>query len=115
MSQVSDLSFLKTFTSGDAAKISKYVNMFLKAAPASLSEMEQQVANGDWKSLKTNAHSLKSQLKYMGVASGEAVAQDIERCAGDQIDLEAIPGKIGQLSQITLAACEELKVELAKL
>ncbi len=75
MSQVSDLTFLRTFTSGDAAKISKYVNMFLKAAPASLTDMEVQAANGDWKSLKTNAHSLKSQLKYMGVASGEVVAQ----------------------------------------
>jgi HPt (histidine-containing phosphotransfer) domain-containing protein len=115
MSQYADLSFLKTFTSNDAAKITKYVNMFLNAANPSIVQMKQQLEASDWKSLKTSAHSLKSQLKYMGVASGVEKAFFIENSAGEQQNLDKIPENLQKLEEIVAGASAELRDELAKL
>ena len=115
MGTVSDLTFLKTFASNDAAKITKYVTMFLNAAGPSLKQMKEQVASGDWKSLKTSAHSLKSQLKYMGVASGVELAYAIESSAGEGQNLDQIPGILEKLENVVNTASEELKAALASL
>jgi len=115
MSQLSDLTFLRTFTSNDAAKITKYVNMFLNAAMPSISQMKEQLAAGDWKALKTSAHSLKSQLKYMGVATGVENAFFIENGAGEGKNLDKIPETLVKLEEIVAGACSELRDELTKL
>lgn len=115
MAPYSDLTFLKSFANNDAAKINKYVSMFLTALPASMSQMEQQVSAQEWKSLRTTAHSLKSQLKYMGIASGEQLAVAIEKIAADENGVEQLPDLIAKLGQITTIASTELKEELAKL
>ena len=115
MSQYADLNFLKTFTSNDPAKITKYVNMFLNAAGPSISQMKQQLDASDWKALKTSAHSLKSQLKYMGVAAGVEKAFFIETSAGEGQNLDKIPENLQKLEEIVAGASEELRSELAKL
>lgn len=115
MSQYADLSFLRTFTSNDAAKITKYVNMFLNAAEPSLVQMKTQVTASDWKALKTTAHSLKSQLKYMGVAAGVDKAFFIENSAGEGQNLDKIPETLVNLEEIVVGACAELRDELTKL
>jgi HPt (histidine-containing phosphotransfer) domain-containing protein len=115
MEQVSDLTFLKTFTSNDSAKITKYVNMFLNAAGPSLAQMKEQVAGSDWKSLKTSAHSLKSQLKYMGVATGVELAYAIESSAGEGQNLDQIPGMLEKLEGVVNTASNELKAAIGSL
>lgn len=115
MSQFADLTFLRTFTSNDAAKITKYVNMFLNAASPSITQMKEQVAASDWKALKTTAHSLKSQLKYMGVAEGVEKAFFIESSAGEGQNLEKVPETLVKLEEIVVGACAELRDELTKL
>jgi HPt (histidine-containing phosphotransfer) domain-containing protein len=115
MGTVSDLTFLKTFASNDAAKITKYVTMFLNAAGPSLTQMKEQVAANDWKSLKTSAHSLKSQLKYMGVVSGVELAYAIESSAGESQNLDQIPDLLQKLENVVNTASDELKAELTTL
>ncbi len=115
MTKYSDLTFLKSFANNDPAKIHKYVGMFLAALPASLSQMQQQLTAQEWKSLRTTAHSLKSQLKYMGIADGEQLAVSIEKIAADEKGLEQLPDLIAKLDEITNIASSELKEELAKL
>ena len=115
MSQFADLTFLKTFTSNDSGKMTKYINMFLKAAEPSLQQMKSQVDQSDWSALKTTSHSLKSQLKYMGVAKGVDLAFSIEQSSGDGKDLDKIPETLTELESIVNGACTELREELAKL
>ena len=115
MNPVADLTFLKTFTSNDAGKITKYVNMFLAAAEPGIEQMKLQVASQDWKSLKTSAHSLKSQLKYMGIATGVELALFIETNAGEGTNLDQIPETLIKLESITLTACTELRAALMNL
>jgi len=115
MTKYSDLTFLKSFANNDSAKINKYVGMFLSALPTSLSQMQQQLTAQEWKSLRTSAHSLKSQLKYMGIASGEQLAISIEKIAADENGVDQLPDLIAKLGEITTIASSELKEELAKL
>lgn len=115
MASFSDLTFLKSFTGSDTAKITKYVMMFLNSTPKCLEDIKLYHSKQDWKSLKTAAHTLKSQLKYMGVSKAEELATTIERNAGDQTNLDQLGALIPDLESITLQACDELKDELTRL
>lgn len=115
MSKQSDLTFLKSFTAGDSSKIVKYVTMFLNATPNSLSQMKQQMDAADWKGLRTTAHSMKSQLKYMGMANAEQLAISIEKIAAEENGVEQIPGLYTKLVDITNIASGELREEIASL
>jgi len=115
MTTATDLTFLRTFTSGDSAKMTKYINMFLGMAPQSLTQMRQQVDAGDWKGLKTSAHSLKTQLKYMGAAGAAELASTMEQQAGDEKDLDKMPGLMARLEEQTQLTIAELGAVLGKL
>ncbi len=115
MASHADLTFLRSFTGNDTAKITKYVSMFLNSTPKCLEDIKLYHGNQDWKSLKTAIHTLKSQLKYMGVARAEEIATNIERNAGEQIHLEQLSTLIPDLEVITQKACDELRAELVKL
>ena len=115
MNKQSDLTFLKSFTAGDSSKMSKYINMFLAATPKSLEQMKQQLAISDWKGLRTTAHSMKSQLKYMGITGAEQVAISIEKIAAEENGVEQIPDLYVKLVEITGTACNELREELTTL
>ena len=112
---LSNLSFLKSFAANDAAKISKYVNMFLTGAPQMLEQMKSQLQASDWKGLRTTVHSLKSQVKYMGIASAEELAITIEKHAAEETNLSALPEMVSRLESITNEACTELRDELTRL
>ena len=115
MDKITDLTFLKSFTSGDQSKLTKYITMFVNGAQGSLEQMKQHMAAGEWPSLKTSAHSIKSQVKYMGIRDAEELAIAIEKNAGEQSNLEHLPEMISKLEDITNRACLELKDELGKL
>lgn len=115
MGTVSDISFLKTFTAGDPVKIKKYVGMFLNMAAPSLEQMGQYCQNSDWNSLKTTSHSLKSQMKYMGMTEAAILAQKIEDTCGNSIGLEEIPGLLSNLRSLVETATVELQEEVGRL
>jgi HPt (histidine-containing phosphotransfer) domain-containing protein len=105
---ITDLTFLKTFTTGNKEKMAKYINMFLQAAPGIIENMETHLANSDWKQLRTAAHSLKPQAGYMGMKQGETVLKTIEECASEQKDLDTVPSHIEEFKIQFNQAKEEL-------
>lgn len=115
MSTASDLTFMRTFSGGDPEKIKKYVGMFLKMAPPSLNQMEEFSQKKDWKSLKTTSHSLKSQMKYMGMALGAEIAQKLENICAEESGTEEIPELLSKLHSQVALAVTELENELSKL
>lgn len=64
-----DLTFLKQFTKNDPTKMKRYISLYLDVAPKTFEEMRLHLANGDWEQLRINAHSLKPQADFMGIAS----------------------------------------------
>ena len=115
MGVVSDLTFIKTFTGNDPVKIKKYVGMFLQMAIPALDQMDAQLAGSDWKSLKTTSHSLKSQMKYMGMTSGAELAQLIEGRAGEVKELDQLGNNLNELRSIVTTGVAELQAELDQL
>ena len=107
-----DLTFLKTFTSGDKVKMSKYINMFLKHAPVLLSAIQRNLQESNWSDLKIAAHSLKPQLKYMGIGELESIVILIEQMSSEEKRLDKLPSLIDQLNTICQKAMTELKMEL---
>ena len=115
MSKLTDLTFLRNFTAGDPSKMTKYINMFLNAAPQSLAQIRQQMEAADWKGLKTSSHSLKTQLKYMGVNPAVDLAYAIEQSCGEMAGLDKVPDLVGALEEKTNIAITELREEVSKL
>lgn len=82
-----DLAFLEKFTKGDTSKMKKYISMYLKMAPETFERMQQNIENKEWNMLAVNAHSLKPQADYMGIATLKEVLIKIEnKVKGDQVD-----------------------------
>jgi HPt (histidine-containing phosphotransfer) domain-containing protein len=64
---MSDLTFLKKITKGDAAKMKRYISLYLEVAPATFAEMDANISAKDWEQFRINAHSLKPQADFMGL------------------------------------------------
>ena len=107
--EIINLAFLKSFTAGNAEKMNKYINLFLQHAPVLVRAMEDNLAKEDWSSLRSSAHSLKPQISYMGIKSGEELIKTIELNAGEKINLLDLPFQIKTLKEILDQAYPELK------
>lgn len=112
MEKSTDLTFLKSFTGGDKAKMSKYINMVLNAGPTQIQLMQTHLQNKDWPQLRTAAHSLKPQMSYMGAKKAEEVIKAIENNAREQVNLENIPAQLTEFEHLFGQASEELKQEI---
>ena len=115
MNTLADLTFLRTFTGGDAEKMKKYINLFLNGSGSLLEGVNRSLQAADWPALKTAAHSLKSQVKYMGIKKAEELAYFIEQNAGAATNLDKLPEAAQELTQVTQNACEELRQVVASL
>jgi HPt (histidine-containing phosphotransfer) domain-containing protein len=109
MDALTDLTFLQTFTGGNKEKIAKYINLFLQACPSQLDKMKSCLAGADYPGLRAAAHSLKPQVIYMGMKKGEELIKKIEHLAGEQKEVETLPGLLSEFEQLCAAGTEELK------
>ncbi len=105
--KVTDLDFLQNFTGNDTARMRKYVSMFLGSAPAEMNAIRQSLAGQDWNALRAAAHSLKPQMVYMGVKSGEELLKTIEHDAGNTV-IDRLPELVEQFDKLFVTACDEL-------
>ena len=81
----------------------------LTAMASGFNAVDQNLQSADWSSLKTTAHTLKSQFSYMGVSEAKEIALSIENNAAQNTNLEQIPAQVERIKIIFLTACEELK------
>jgi len=107
--QVTDMTFLRTFTNGNMEKQQKYVRMFLENAPKLLNSIDQALAIKDYGTIKIAAHSLKPQLSYMGVKEEMSHIFLIEQAAGQEAHYDTIPGMVTNLKRMCDKAFEELR------
>ncbi len=73
-----DLTFLKKFTKDDPIKMKRYISLYLEVAPKTFEEMQRNLKNRDWEQLRINAHSLKPQADFMGIAGLKEALSKIE-------------------------------------
>lgn len=115
LGSVLDMSFLEKFTKGDSAKMAKYIKIFLKNAPEQLTSLNENLDAHNWNQLRATAHSLKSQLRYMGVFPLKDTIQTVENNASEQIALDALPPLVAKVTRITQQAIKELEEKLTSL
>ena len=107
-----DLTFIKEFSGGKPERVNKYINMFLQQAPILLDQIKNNHESQNWADLKIAAHSLKPQLKYMGIKELEDTVLSIEHNSANEINLNELPQLIEKLDNVCQKAFEELKAEL---
>ncbi len=112
---VLDMTFLEKFTKKNPVKMAKYIQIFLQTAPKQLKSLNESLQASNWKQLRASAHSLKSQLRYMGVFPLKDTIQTVETNAGEQIALDAIPPLVAKVNRITQRAIKELEEKLIAL
>ena len=106
---VTDMNFLKTFTSGNPEKQKKYVGMFLENAPKLLDSIDKAMVVKDYPAIKIAAHSLKPQLSYMGIKEDVSKIFLIEQSAGEAAHFDTLPDLVANLKHLCTKAFVELK------
>ena len=94
-----DLSFLENFTKGNGAKMKRYIQLYLQIAPECLGRMKKNIGDENWKDLAINAHSLKPQADFMGIATLKETLINIED-AVKQGKIEPLEGLYEQAYQL---------------
>jgi len=108
--KITDMTFLSSFAGGDTVRMKKYVGMFLQIAPQQLEKIRNALNSSDWDGVRSNAHSLKPQITYMGIKGGESLIKQIENDAASRTNVEAIPAMFSQLEELCNKAIVELDV-----
>lgn len=105
---VTDMQFLRQFTSGNQEKMNKYIGMFLDNAPRLLQQVDEAFAAKDLPAVKVAAHSLKPQLSYMGVKEEVSHIFLIEQTASESGHSDRLPPLISNLKRVCQKAFGEL-------
>lgn len=72
------LDFLEQLTGGNPERIRKYLGLYLESAQTSLPKIESALAVNDPDGLRRAVHTLKPQLKMVGLQQTADLAADIE-------------------------------------
>ncbi len=113
--QMTNLDFLQSFTGNNPVKMEKYISIFLEIAPPEEELLRKNLELKDWDGVRATAHSMRPQMTYMGIKSGEMLLDTIEKNAESGTALEKMPEHIGDFNKIFNLACGELKAYLEKL
>ena len=111
--RVSDLTFLKQFSSGNTAMMKQLVNVFLQTSQDSITRIEGFIAEKNWERVGAIAHQLKPQCSYMGIKNAEPLILKIEELKNSS-DGGNVPALFAELKVMVEAASVELKEELTK-
>lgn len=107
--KLTDPRFLISFAGNDKEKQKKYINIFLQNAPKLLTQMQNGLEKNDHEMIKISAHSLKTQLNYMGVKEEFSHVQEIEQMTSHTHKKEEIKLLIDNLQMVCEQAFKELE------
>jgi signal transduction histidine kinase/CheY-like chemotaxis protein/HPt (histidine-containing phosphotransfer) domain-containing protein len=106
---ITDLRFLHSFAGNNREKEKKYVQIFLQNSPPLLQQIKQGIEQTNFEAIKVAAHSLKTQLNYMGVKEEISHVYELERMADKQDHLEELKLKFAGLEKVCTRAFGELQ------
>lgn len=106
---ITDPRFLISFAGNDIEKQKKYVNIFLQNAPKLVAQLVSGIENKNYESIKISAHSLKTQLNYMGVKEELSHVFELEQMATHSHKHDEIAFLIKNLQVVCDKAFTELQ------
>jgi signal transduction histidine kinase/AmiR/NasT family two-component response regulator len=105
LSESSPLDFLTELTGGNQTRIRKYVGLYLESAKTSLPKIGTALAANEGENLRRAVHTLKPQLKMMGLSETADLAADIEKQLLDGAEPAAMSGEIERLLAAVRQSC----------
>ncbi len=106
--QLTDLRFLMSFAGNDREKQKKYVNIFLQNAPGLLKQLVLGVEHKNYEQIKISAHSLKTQLNYMGVKEAVSHVYELEQISVYDYRHDEMAALVRNLEKVCAKAFSEL-------
>lgn len=106
--KITDPRFLISFAGNDVEKQKKYVNIFLQNAPKLVAQLNTGLTEKNYETIKISAHSLKTQLNYMGVKEELSHVFELEQMATHAHKHEEIAALIRNLEIVCDQAFREL-------
>lgn len=113
--QITDLSYLREIATGDEDMMIEIIETFLEDAPRTLEKIKTHFANKEWKELHKQAHKLKPNLQYMGMAQARQLVLDIEEQAKTENIEDDLGEKIKKFDDICSQAIDELSSKVKQL
>jgi signal transduction histidine kinase/CheY-like chemotaxis protein/HPt (histidine-containing phosphotransfer) domain-containing protein len=113
--KITDPRFLISFAGNNIEKQKKYINLFLQNAPKLLSQIQAGYETKDAELIKIGAHSLKTQLGYMGVKEEVSHVQALERLAYNSTNQTEVLAMIKNLDLVCKQAFAELEEYVSQL
>ena len=112
--RVSDLTFLKHFSSGNTAMMKQLISVYLQTSADAVTKITAHMNEGNCERIGAVAHQLKPQLSYMGIKAGEPLIVKMEEAAGQQ-NIELLRSLFAEMKGLVEQSAGELKEELAQL
>lgn len=106
---LTNLAFLNSFAGNNRDKEKKYIQIFLQNSPTLLKQIQQGIEQNDFGTIKIAAHSLKTQLNYMGVKEDISHVYQIEQKATRQDPMSEIQSLAENLQLVCTKAFTELQ------
>jgi signal transduction histidine kinase/ligand-binding sensor domain-containing protein/CheY-like chemotaxis protein len=106
---LTNLEFLRDFVENDTEKLKSYISIYLRTIRKVIEQLESQLANNDFSETKSLVHSIRPQLKYMGMDNTAELAQEIENYIETENDLDNLRPKITQLIENCRQSVRELE------
>ncbi|HMN31952.1 MAG: tetratricopeptide repeat protein [Chitinophagaceae bacterium] len=107
--KITDPSFLISFAGNNIDKQKKYINIFLDSAPKLLAQIGIGLDEKNFENVKISAHSLKTQLKYMGVKEELSHVYELEQMASQENRQQEMQHLYSNLKVVCEKAFNELR------
>ena len=109
--KIYNLNYLKELSSGDKEFEDSMISYFIANAPAILENVDQLVADEDWKEIREVIHRYIPNLNMMGAESFIETANTIEVNTEQGVNLETVPGLWLQLKEWSIELIDQLKAD----
>lgn len=107
---LTDLTYLRTMTDGDADMLQMMLGMLIAEIPEEMEKMNTFATTEQWHDLFQVSHKMKTTLAFIGNTEMTELNKSIEHCTRKNSDLETVPDMLERLTELSLVAVEELRV-----
>lgn len=104
-----DLDYLQEITEGDRERMQRHIDLFISKMPTHMAQLHAAMKKKDFETVRIVSHSMKPQLRSLGLLNGFEIADVIELKCKENDPFDQLSPLLHQLAGICEKAVEELK------
>jgi HPt (histidine-containing phosphotransfer) domain-containing protein len=106
---ITDLSYLKTMSGGDAIFIAEMIGLFREQIGEYAEQMPQLLREKEYDGLSKLAHKAKSSVAVMGMTGVADLLKELEKLANEGKETDRYEGMVKEFLEKSWLAVEELE------